>query len=102
MNIYEQYLLRLVVGANDHSARNFIHKGDVVYSVDDHSLEEEVGLIELKACKKVLKELWDKKVIENKKNILEILFDWFDKLEDKGLSKTRLRISKLFILIYKL
>jgi hypothetical protein len=102
MNIYKQYLLRLVVGANDHSARNFIHKGDVVYSVDDHSLEEEVGLIELKACKKVLKELWDKKVIENKKNILEILFDWFDKLEDKGLSKTRIRISKLFILIYKL
>ena len=42
IEIFEQYLLKLLVGANDICVRNFIHKDGKVYSIDDHSLKLDI------------------------------------------------------------
>jgi len=96
--IFEQYLLRLLVGANDHCARNFIKFGDLVYSIDDHSLEEDIQFNELK-MKKSVKEIWNKNIIKFKEEILEILFNWLSIIIDN--TKLVKRISFIIVSVKK-
>ena len=89
LKIIEQYLFRLLTGANDHCARNFIKKDDIVYSIDDHSLEEDIKFNEIK-MKKSIKEIWNKNIIKFRKEILNKLFEWY--LLTTGTSKLEKRI----------
>ena len=44
----ENYLFRLVIGANDYSSRNFITDGNNIYSIDDHCLDVDFKDLNLK------------------------------------------------------
>ena len=48
MKIFKNYLFRLVIGANDHSSRNFITDGNNIYSIDDHCLDIDFKDLNLK------------------------------------------------------
>jgi hypothetical protein len=76
LKIYEQYLFRLLTGTNDHCARNFIKKDNLIYSIDDHSLEEDIKFNEIK-MKKSIKEIWNKNIIKFRKEIMNLLCEWF-------------------------
>ena len=39
MELFKNYIFRLIVGTNDHCSRNFITDGVNVYSIDDHCLD---------------------------------------------------------------
>ena len=77
MEIFEVYLFRLVVGANDHCARNIIYNENQFYSIDDHFMDEKVVSLNNLKMKRNLKELWDKKIMENKEDIYSILLKWY-------------------------
>ena len=91
IEIFEQYLLKLLVGANDICARNFIHKDGKVYSIDDHSLKLDIDFNNLK-MKKSLKDIWNIKIIENKEKLIIILTEWFLILEGNILLTNRICI----------
>jgi len=91
IEIFEQYLLKLLVGANDICARNFIHKDGKVYSIDDHSLKLDIDFNNNIKMKKSLKDIWDKKIIENKEEIINILTKWFE-IENNVLVTNRICI----------
>ena len=84
MKLFEQYLFRLVTGANDHCARNFIINkiNNEIYSVDDHSVEDtiinEYTFNNLK-MKKSVKTKWNEYIIMFKQDILNILNGWLVK-----------------------
>lgn len=91
IEIFEQYLLKLLVGANDICARNFIHKDGKVYSIDDHSLKLDIDFNNIK-MKKSLKDIWDKKIVENKEKLISILTEWYLILEGNVILTNRVCI----------
>ena len=80
IKIFEQYLFRLLCGCNDHCSRNFIYKNDIIYSIDDHSLDLPITNLDNIKMKKKTKEIWNKKIIDNKIEILNILKKWINLL----------------------
>ena len=83
--IFEQYLVKLLVGANDFCSRNFIYKDNIFYSIDDHSLNESINFNNLK-MKKNIKTIWNQKIIEYKEEIIDLLYNWsLNFLENKEL-----------------
>ena len=83
--IFIQYLLKLLVGANDFCARNFIHKDNKFYSIDDHSLDAPIDLNNIK-MKNNIKIIWNQKIIEYKEEIIDLLYNWsLNFLENKEL-----------------
>ena len=58
--------------------RNIIYKEDKYYSIDDHGLDEPIESLNDLKMKKYLKEIWNKKIIEHKKDIYDILMRWYN------------------------
>ena len=98
LKLFTQYLFRLVTGANDHCARNFIIKQDIIYSIDDHSVSNTFEFNNIK-MKKSIKITWNNYIIFYKKDIIEILDQWNIKIKDY--KKTNLRINELIDIINK-
>jgi hypothetical protein len=98
IKLFEQYLLRLVAGANDHCARNFIIKDNIIYSIDDHSVIDSFDFNNIK-MKKTIKEKWNNYIIIYKKEIIEILDQW--NIKTKDYKKTNLKINLLIDIINK-
>jgi len=98
IKLFEQYLLRLVAGANDHCARNFIIKDNIIYSIDDHSVIDSFDFNNIK-MKKTIKEKWNNYIIIYKKEIIEILDQW--NIKTKDYKKTNLKINSLIDIINK-
>ena len=96
--LFEQYLFRLVTGANDHCARNFIFKDNIIYSIDDHSITNSFDFNNIK-MKKSIKEKWNKFIIIYKKHIIKILDEW--DIKTKDYKKTNLKINSLIQIIEK-
>ena len=69
IEIFEQYLLKLLVEQMIFVQENFIHKDGKVYSIDDHSLKLDIDFNNNIKIKKNLKDIWNKKIIENKEKI---------------------------------
>ena len=95
MELFKNYILRLVVGANDNCCRNFITYGNKVYSIDDHCLDqdfEDLNNIKMKRYK--LK--WDEYILKNKPEILELLKNWNSRFKNENMLK---RINKLIEII---
>ena len=51
---------------------NFIHKDNIFYSIDDHSLNESINFNNIK-MKKNIKDIWNQKIIEYKEEIIDLL-----------------------------
>ena len=76
MELFKNYIFRLIIGTNDHCCRNFITNGVNVYSIDDHCLDIDFDdLLNIK-MKKDIKEKCKEYIILNKGNIIEILNKW--------------------------
>ena len=99
IGIFEQYLFRLLVGCNDHCARNFIKKENKIYSIDDHCLDLDIDdeIFNKIKMKKNIKIDWDKNIIDNKDIIINILKEWNEKLCTDFYKQ---RIFKLINIIY--
>ena len=95
MEIFRNYLFRLVVGANDHCCRNFITDGNIVYSIDDHCLDRDFEDMNIK-MKKDNKTRWDSYIIIYKNDILRILNMWKHVFKCDSMLK---RIDKLIEII---
>ena len=95
MEIFRNYLFRLVVGANDHCCRNFITDGNIVYSIDDHCLDRDFEDMNIK-MKKGNKTRWDSYIIIYKNDILRILNMWKHVFKCDSMLK---RIDKLIEII---
>ena len=91
MKILKNYLFRLVIGANDHSSRNFITDGNNIYSIDDHCLDVDFKDLNLK-MKKENKIKWDMYIKKYKTNILNLLNLWLSKFKYQNMID---RINKL-------
>ena len=98
LKLFEQYLFRLVAGANDHCARNFIIKSNIIYSIDDHSVIDSFDFNNIK-MKKTIKEKWNKYIIIYKEDIIKILDQW--NIKTKDYKKTNLKINSLIDIINK-
>ena len=98
LKLFTQYLFRLLTGANDHCARNFIVKQDIIYSIDDHSVSNTFEFNNIK-MKKSIKTTWNNYIIFYKKDIIEILNQW--NIKTKDYKKTNLRINSLIDIINK-
>lgn len=68
-----------------------IHKDGKVYSIDDHSLKLDIDFNNNIKMKKSLKNIWDKKIVENKETIISILTKWFQ-MENNVLVTNRICI----------
>ncbi len=75
MEIFRNYLFRLVVGTNDHCCRNFITDGNNVYSIDDHCLNQDFEDMNIK-MKKDNRIRWDDYIVKYKNDIIRILNMW--------------------------
>ena len=95
IEIFEVYLFRLVVGANDHCARNIIYNNNQFYSIDDHSLDEPIVSLDNIKMKRDLKEIWDKKIIEHKNDIHKILLNWYKNPKTSNYWKRMCQINTL-------
>ena len=99
MEFFKNYLFRLVVGANDHCARNFITNcinNNNVYSIDDHCLDQDFDeLLNIK-MKKDIKEKCLGYIVIHKKKILKLLNKWGRYFTNENMIK---RIHKLIEII---
>jgi len=91
MEIFKNYLFRLVIGANDHSSRNFITDRNNIYSIDDHCLDVDFKDLNLK-MKKENKIKWNMYIKKYKTNILSLLNLWLHKFKYQNMIN---RINKL-------
>ena len=96
MKLFKNYMLRLVIGANDHCARNFITDGIKVYSIDDHSVDQDFNDFNDIKMKKDIKLKWNEYIIKNKIEILEILNKWNIQFKNENMLK---RINKMIKII---
>ena len=96
MELFKNYMLRLVIGANDHCARNFITDGIKVYSIDDHSVDQDFNDFNDIKMKKDIKLKWNEYIIKNKIEILEILNKWNIQFKNENMLK---RINKMIKII---
>ena len=96
MELFKNYMLRLVIGANDHCARNFITDGIKVYSIDDHCVDQDFKDLNDIKMKKDIKLKWNEYIIKNKIEILEILNKWNIQFKNENMLK---RINKLIDII---
>ena len=96
MELFKNYMLRLVVGANDHCCRNFITDGNKVYSIDDHCLDQDFEDINNIKMKKDIKLKWNEYILKNKYEILELLNNWNSRFKNENMLK---RINKLIEII---
>ncbi len=99
MDLFENFMIRLVIGANDHCARNFITDGNKVYSIDDHCLEEDVGSISIRIMKKEIKVKWFEYLVIHEEKVYEILNKWKLKIKNEGMLS---RIEKLKTYVEKI
>jgi len=99
IDIFINYIFRLVIGANDHCSRNFIRSCEKVYSIDDHSIDIEtvINRIDKIKMKKKNKLIWDENIIINKAQIIKTITEWIDKLKIDKLKIDKLKIDKLKI-----
>ena len=98
MEFFKNYLFRLVIGCNDHCARNFIinEVDGKVYSIDDHCLDlyfEDIFNIKMK---KDIKEKCKEYMIKYKDELLKILAKWLKCFKNENMIK---RIHKLICII---
>ena len=96
MNLFENFMFRLVIGANDHCARNFITDGNKVYSIDDHCLEEDFDSISIRIMKKEIKVKWFEYLVIHEEKVYEILDKWKTIIKNEGMLN---RIDKLIELV---
>ena len=96
MEIFINYLFRLVIGANDHCARNFITNGKDIYSIDDHCLDQDFDHINNIKMKKDNRIRWDSYIIKYKEEILQYLNGWSIIFKNENMLK---RIHKLIEII---
>ena len=96
MELFKNYMLRLVIGANDHCARNFITDGIKVYSIDDHSVDQDFNDFNDIKMKKDIKLKWNEYIIKNKIEILEILNKWNIQFKNENMLK---RINNMIKII---
>ena len=98
MEWFKNYMFRLVIGCNDHSARNFIiNKVDgKVYSIDDHCLDLDFEDIFNIKMKKDIKLKCKEYMIKNKDELLKILVKWLKCFKNENMIK---RIHKLICII---
>ena len=96
MELFKNYIFRLVVGANDHCCRNFITDDNKVYSIDDHCLDQDFEDIDNIKMKKDIKLKWNEYILKNKPEILELLDDWNSRFKNENMLK---RINKLIEII---
>ena len=96
MELFKNYIFRLVVGANDHCCRNFITDDNKVYSIDDHCLDQDFEDINNIKMKKDIKLKWNEYILKNKPEILELLDDWNSRFKNENMLK---RINKLIEII---
>ena len=96
MELFKNYIFRLVVGANDHCCRNFITDGNKVYSIDDHCLDKDFEDMNIK-MKKDNRIRWDSYIIQFRIDILTILNMWKKIFKCDNMLK---RIEKLIEFIY--
>ena len=97
MELFKNYIFRLVVGANDHCCRNFITDGNKVYSIDDHCLDQDFEDLNIK-MKRDIKLKWNEYILKNKSEILELLDNWNNRFKNENMLK---RINKLIEIINK-
>ena len=90
------YMFRLVIGANDHCARNFITDGSKVFSIDDHCLDQDFDHINNIKMKKDNRIRWDSYIIKYKEEILQYLNGWSIIFKNENMLK---RIHKLIEII---
>ena len=98
MEWFKNYMFRLVIGCNDHCARNFIiNKVDgKVYSIDDHCLDLDFEDIFNIKMKKDIKEKCKEYMVKNKDELLKILVKWLKCFKNENMIK---RIHKLICII---
>jgi len=96
MELFKNYIFRLVVGANDHCCRNFITYGNKVYSIDDHCLDKDFEDLNNIKMKKDIKLKWNEYILKNKSEILELLDNWNSRFKNENMLK---RINKLIEII---
>ena len=96
MDIFTNYMFRLVIGCNDHCARNFIINDNKVYSIDDHCLDLDFDSIDMIKMKKDIRLKWDSYIIVHKVEILKILKKWNRKFRSENMIN---RINKLIDVI---
>ena len=91
-------MFRLVIGCNDHCARNFIiNKVDgEVYSIDDHCLDLDFEDIFNIKMKKDIKEKCKEYMNKYKDELLTILAKWLKCFKNENMIK---RIHKLICII---
>ena len=89
-------MFRLVIGCNDHCARNFIINDNKVYSIDDHCLDLDFDSIDMIKMKKDIRLKWDSYIIVHKVEILKILKKWNIKFRSENMIN---RINKLIDVI---
>ena len=99
MDLFENFMFRLVIGANDHCARNFITDGNKVYSIDDHCLEEDFESISIRIMKKEIKVKWFGYLVIHEQKVYEILNKWGLKIKNEGMLS---RIEKLKTYVEKI
>ena len=99
MDLFENFMIRLVIGANDHCARNFITDGNKVYSIDDHCLEEDFESISIRIMKKEIKVKWFEYLVIHEEKVYEILNKWKLKIKNEGMLS---RIEKLKTYVEKI
>ena len=96
MEFFKNYLFRLVIGANDHCARNFITNGENIYSIDDHCLDQDFDeLLNIK-MKKEIKEKCLGYIVIHKEDIINLLNGWKSVFKNENMIK---RIHKLICII---
>lgn len=97
VNMFEQYMFRLVLGCNDHCARNFIEdkKTGKIYSIDDHCLDLDFDDLFKIKMKNVSKTKWKEYVVKYKKDLLTILKNWHSKIDDDNMKLRTLKIINI-------
>jgi len=98
MELFKNYMFRLVIGCNDHCARNFIINeiDGKVYSIDDHCLDLDFEDIFNIKMKKDIKLKCKEYMIKYKDELLKILVKWLKCFKNENMIK---RIHKLICVI---